>query len=199
MKKLFLLFVTAMLAVGMMAQDELLRFETDSITEDQTTFYQDDNEFQHEIGVIVGGINGVSYKYWITEELAVQADLAVGLTAAPGKMYTQGQFILKGTNPQYDFTLNPNLEYHFTMRDNFLFYLGGGINLGLVSDLTNTNPETILGKFGINAVFGYAMHFDQFVLALDFRPGYGLGFYEGRTLDFHFFDWKLGLALRYRL
>lgn len=174
MKRLSFIFIAAMMAASVTAQ--------------------------HEIGLIAGGINGVSYKYWCSEKLAVQADLAVGLTAAPGGIYYQGTLFGDGTNPQYDFTLNPNLEYHFPLSSNLQLYAGGGLNLGLVSDLANVNPDLIMGKFGINGIIGLSLFTgNKISLAIDFRPGYGLGFYNADTPHFSFFDWKLGLAVRYRI
>lgn len=155
---------------------------------------------QHEIGVIAGGINGVSYKYWWSERMAIQTDLAVGLTAAPAAMYVQGQLLGTVTNPQYDFTINPNVLFHMPFSDVAHFYTGGGVNLGMVSDMANTAPERILGKFGINAVAGIGFFVsNQVSLSVDFRPGYGLGFANSNAVFVHFFDWKLGLAVRYCL
>ena len=56
MKKLFTLALVALFSASVMAQ--------------------------HEIGAVVGGLNGASYKYWLGSNLAIQTDLAVGLTAA---------------------------------------------------------------------------------------------------------------------
>ena len=55
------------------------------------------------------------------------------------------------------------------------------------------------GKFGINADCGIAFHAKNtpVVVAFDFRPGYGLGFKNSNAVFMHFFDWKLGLAVRY--
>ena len=172
MKRIFIFFAACMMAAGVMAQ----------------------NEF----GIIAGGINGLSFKHWFSAKGAIQTDLAVGLTAAPLGIYTSGQKILSATIPQYDFTLNPNLLGHISIGPMFQLYGGAGVNFGLVSDLNNTNPDLIMGKAGVNAVVGTAINISVMTLALDFRPGYGLGF-RGNTDTFvHFFDWKLGLALRYR-
>ena len=155
---------------------------------------------QHEIGVIAGGINGLSYKYWCSDRLALQADLAVGLTAAPGALYYKGTNLGSGTNAQYDFTLNPNLAYHFPLASQLHLYAGGGVNIGMVSDINNTNPNLIMGKFGANGIIGLSyLTGSNIVLAFDFRPGYGLGFMDASTAHFSFFDWKIGFAVRYRL
>ena len=153
----------------------------------------------HEIGVIVGGINGLSHKYWFSEDLAVQTDLAVGLTAAPMGVYFKGNKLAEGTNSQYDFTINPNLLYHFDLAESLQLYAGAGINFGLMSDINNTNPDFISGKFGVNGSLGLAYNLHPVVLAFDFRPGYGLGFTEDKNPHVSFFDWKLSFAVRYCL
>lgn len=175
MKKIFTLAFVALFSVSMMAQ--------------------------HEIGGIVGGLNGLSYKYWISDNLALQADLAVGLTAGYGGAYFKGNKFGEGELDIYDFTINPNLAYHFDLPSNFKLYLGGGINFGMMSDINNTNTNGILGKFGANGIVGAAYHLGgvPLVLALDFRPGYGLGFQDKDAAHLSFFDWKLGFAVRYAL
>ena len=168
MKKIFLAVVVALFSINAMAQ--------------------------HEIGGIVGGLNGVSYKYWFNDNVALQADLAVGLTRAAGSEY--GHSWNAGV---YDFTINPNALYHFDLPANFKIYLGGGLNFGLVNWLEGGINETVMGKFGVNAVAGlsYDIQAVPLVLAFDFRPGYGLGFRDGGTMNY--FDWKLAFAIRYRL
>jgi len=83
MKKIFTLALVALFSVSMMAQ--------------------------HEIGAVVGGLNGASYKYWLSNDLAIQTDLAVGLTAAYSGVYFKGTKIAEGQMDHYDFMLNPNL------------------------------------------------------------------------------------------
>ena len=152
---------------------------------------------QNEIGIIAGGINGLSYKHWFSETGAIQTDLAVGLTAAPMVIYVNGSRFMSSTNSQYDFTINPNVLAHHSIIPAFQVYAGAGVNLGILSDLSNTNPSNIIGKAGVNVVVGWAVDFSPVVLSLDFRPGYGLGF-QGNLIA-HFFDWKLGFAVRYSI
>ena len=92
---------------------------------------------QHEIGAVVGGLNGLSYKYWFSDNLALQADLAVGLTAAYAGAYYEGTKLGEGQFDMYDFTINPNVLYHFDLPANFKLYCGGGVNLGLMSYIEN--------------------------------------------------------------
>ena len=165
---------------------------------------------QFELGGVVGGMYGVSAKYWFSENLALQGDLAVGLTRAAGAFYYKGEHTPGFDAGMYDFTLNPNVLYHIDLPYDLKFYTGGGMSLGLLSPLENTASKGIMGKFGLNAVAGLSYNLQQvpLVFAFDFRPGYGLGFQgeEGATLGmgkgagamhFSYFDWKLALAVRY--
>ncbi len=151
---------------------------------------------QHEIGAVVGGLNGTSYKYWFNDALALQADLAVGLTQAAAS---------GGSAPLWDFTLNPNALYHFELPANFKVYCGGGVNFGMCSPLITysygygySSGSFLMGKFGINGTAGvsYDIQAIPLVLAFDFRPGYGLMFNSNSNASF--FDWKLAFAVRYR-
>lgn len=185
MKKIFTILVVALMSMSAMAGE-------------------------HEIGAIVGGLNGISYKYWMTDELAVQADLAVGLTqAADGYKDNGGTYHISSWG-MYDFTLNPNALYHIALPADFYAYAGAGASIGFMSylkqlELVDRNP--IDGKFGANVVVGaeYKLSGVPLSFSLDFRPGYGLRFntytndYVRYTDLHHFFDWKLGLAVRYCL
>lgn len=156
---------------------------------------------QFEIGGIVGGLNGVSAKYWFNNNMAIQADLAVGLTAAPTGVYYQGTKLFGDVQVNhYDFMLNPNFLYHFDLISNLKLYTGGGLGLGLMRDDVLI-AYGVVGKFGLNAVAGLAYELPSapIVFALDFRPGYGLMFKDASTAHASMFDWKLGLAVRYKL
>ena len=162
---------------------------------------------QHEIGAIVGGMNGASYKYWFNDALALQADLAVGLTEAYWSQTFNGVTTSR-SDGMWDFVLNPNALYHWDLPvSNLKIYAGGGLSIGLY-DMLKKQPGAstkVAGKFGINAAAGLAYDFDAvpLVLAFDFRPGYGLGFgkEQGSNDMFttHMFDWKIAVALRYKL
>lgn len=179
MRKLSLLFVAAIMTANVMAQ--------------------------HEIGAVVGGLNGASYKYWFSDNLALQADLAVGLTETVARDRFYGEWVGNPINwDVYDFTLNPNVLYHFALPADFKIYVGGGANIGLMGGLNQTyatnNP--VLGKFGLNAMVGacYCFTGAPVAIALDFRPGYGLSFDSSdRNWACHMFDWKLAFAVRYCL
>ena len=156
---------------------------------------------QHEIGAVVGGLTGLSYKYWVNDNIALQADLAVGLTAAPTGAYYRGTDVVGGTFQwnHYDFMLNPSLLYHYDVASGLKLYSGVGVGIGLMQD--GAFYDYVIGKFVANANVGIAYEIPSapVVLALDFRPGYGLGFYNANSAHFSMFDWKLGFAVRYKL
>ena len=169
---------------------------------------------QHEIGVVFGGLDGLSYKYWFNGHVALQADLAVGLT--------QGA-VSGGSMGLWDFTANPNVAYHWDMPAKGLkVYAGGGVNLGMVSVFSigggyggysgygyygaprrakgygyGGGGSNVAGKFGANGIVGVSYNFGNVPLAIaaDFRPGYGLMFVEGATASY--FDWKIAASVRY--
>lgn len=78
-------------------------------------------------------------------------------------------------------------------------------------DYWTKNPDPYSFKFGINAITGVEVHFSSapIALAAEFRLGYGLlvekceaGEFDGTLYhdditSYSFFDWSLGLALRY--
>lgn len=171
-KKVFVLLVAVLMAANVMAQ--------------------------HEIGVVVGGMNGVSHKYWFNDALALQTELAVGLTAAPTREVEYGiKNLFSETYSLYDFTINPNVAYHFTLPQNIQLYAGAGVSLGLMGFLEY--PDGVMGEFGINALVGAAYQYNKWVFALDFKPGYGHGFDKEPDFYLASFDWKLAFAVRYRL
>lgn len=128
MKKIFLAVVVALFSINVMAQ--------------------------HEIGGVVGGLYGLSHKYWFSGALAVQTDLAVGLTQA-ATMVDYGEMGGKKSTSFgiYDFTINPNVEYHWALPvENLKIYAGGGINFGLYDNLA---------KASYSAAYAYAELYQQ--------------------------------------
>lgn len=169
------------------------------------------NAQQHEIGAVAGGLNGASYKYWFSESLALQADLAVGLSAPVGRMHIKGTYSgidISGvsgftTYSSWDFMANPNVAYHWEVLDNFFVYAGGGTSIGFMGDLT-ASPNYVFFKWGLNALGGVEYKLSEIPLALafDFRPGYAISV-DNSTSGVHkhinMFDWKLAVAVRYCL
>jgi hypothetical protein len=170
---------------------------------------------KHEIGILVGGMYGLSHKYWFTDHLALQTDLAVGLTYFENIEYEERVYSYYDHRYVYDycsfssifdFTLNPNVTYNFTLPRNFYIYAGGGVSLGYLSNIGyidrwyGSDQRVHMGKFGINAMIGteYVFANKPISLALDFRPGYGLAFRDSYYMPTcHYFDWKLAFSLRY--
>ncbi len=156
--------------------------------------------YTHSVGAVVGSRNGVQYKGFILgiDHLALQADLGINLL--------QTQFGREGI-PSYSesawiLEVNPNLVYQSTLATwgfgDLDIMTGGGLSLGMRSNLEGYKYGYLYnGKFGINALVGIELGFNDMplVLGFDFRPGYGMTFQDeyGRS----FFDWSLNVGLRY--
>lgn len=177
--------------------------------------------YTHSVGVSVGGINGFSYKGFVfgNENLALVADLGVGLTASPvtSVLRVEGQsttYKPEGvTISIWDFSLNPNIVYQNPIAKGFSWFVGGGASIGMAKDFAEAykgdrysySDSDLCGKFGVNAIGGAEYKFADLplVIGMDFRPGYGLLFRDNKEHGFtshftgHYFDWKLCASVRY--
>ena len=172
MKKLFFSLVALIFATASMAQN-------------------------HEIGLVVGGLNGLSYKQHMTKNFAIQADLAVGFQSTQLGIMGDGDYIPLQADI-FDFMLNPNFLYHKDLKYGIYAEFGGGVSAGLMQTLHTINPAT-LGKFGINAMAAVGYKMDKLPLAfgLDFRPGYAMSINVPMELLLNQFDWHLAASVRY--
>ncbi len=158
--------------------------------------------YKHSIGVVVGTFYGTSYKTFLTDKLALQADFGVKLNTVVEK-YTIWWFS-GSTSGQtwiaWDLELNPNLMYQSSIGNTGLsWFAGGGLSLGyaFVQQYRDFTVHSDFGKFGINAIGGVEYTFSSIPLSLqfDFRPGYGLLFDSDYNRSC--FDWTIGIGARY--
>lgn len=155
--------------------------------------------YQHSVGLVVGSLNGVSYKTFVGENFAVQADLAFGVVATQG-----GTEVATGEVRYWDFQVNPNAYYQKEVASfswgTLSAYGGGGLSIGMAKFLGSYSMP-LMGKWGINAIAGVECGVNNLpiVFALDFRPGYGMLFYGeyGYTMTVNTFDWALAASVRY--
>ena len=172
MKKIFFSLVVLIIATTSMAQNQ-------------------------EFGLVVGGLNGLSYKKHMTEHFSIQTDLAVGFQSTQLGIMGDGDYIPLQADI-FDFILNPNFLYHKDLKHGIYAEFGGGLSAGLMQTLHTINPAT-LGKFGINAMaaVGYKMDKLPLVFGLDFRPGYAMSINVPMELLLNQFDWHLAASVRY--
>lgn len=182
---------------------------------------------------MVGSFTGFTYKQFLTERIALQSDLGIGIQATGGGLgvtpFQDGVPLslykyerLKGfTISMYDFVINENVLYQVPIKETGCSYiLGGGMSLGYGSPYKMTksgmsnwqtegtdsgNPELCF-KYGINVYIGveYKVPDAPITFGADFRPGYGLlathHDLEGNrseSIQYHFFDWRLAVSMRY--
>ena len=164
--------------------------------------------YKHSIGVVVGTMDGVSYKTFFSENLALKADLAYKYTVTYGGKYDYGYGYSSYNSYVSTFELNPNFLYQKNITSfgwgDLDWYAGGGVSIGYAfggygySYGYGYGRGYGLGKFGVNASGGVELALTGKVpLAFDsdFRPGYGLLFGRGGTGSY--FDWALTFGVRY--
>ncbi|MEE0973658.1 MAG: hypothetical protein U0L34_06035 [Paludibacteraceae bacterium] len=179
MKKIILLISMAFIATG-------------------SLFAQDYNQ---SVGLVVGSLNGLSYKKFIKENVAVQTDLAFGLVATRASGYYAG-YVIHGSENFWTFQLQPNLYYQKNVLNtdwgNIAALVGGGMSLGYAEEF---GSDLSMGKWGVNAIAGveFILNNSPITVGLDFRPGYGLLFASQPygVITAHIFDWTLAASVRY--
>ena len=152
----------------------------------------------NEVGLLVGGLNGLSYKKMMSENFAIQTDLAVGFqrTSIDGLGDSE---LITATADLFDFVINPNFLYNKELKHGIYAFAGGGASVGLAQGLpTGYNPITF-GKFGLNAMIGagYKLADLPLTFALDFRPGYAMLLNVKTETLLSIFDWHLAASVRY--
>ena len=179
------------------------------------------NPYVHSLGGVIGGLNGVSYKGFIfgIPGLALQADLGVRLSVL-GPRVSSTLMSAAGSssaNVKWDrsyfyftFEANPNIVYQDLIYNDRPFWLswyaGGGVSLGLMEYGLVNDLSGIGGKFGFNGIGGLelGLRTAPVIFDLDFRPGYGMGFWTGTmsvgkyTSIMSFFDWAITASIRYQ-
>ena len=155
--------------------------------------------YKQSVGLVVGSFNGFSYKRFMSENVALQADLGFGLLATQGSIGMVGyEGLISVVENHWSFYLNPNMYYQKTFHEenwgDISAFVGGGLSLGLASEFQNS---AVFGKWGFNAIAGIEFSLDDapFVFGLDFRPGYEMMF--GHGLYGNFFDWAITASARY--
>lgn len=151
-----------------------------------------------EVGLVVGGFNGLSYKKMMSENFAIQTDLAVGFQRTSIDWLGDSELIT-ATADLFDFVINPNFLYNKELKHGIYAFAGGGASVGLAQGLhASPNPITF-GKFGLNAMIGagYKLADLPLTFALDFRPGYAMLLNVKTETLLSIFDWHLAASVRY--
>ena len=154
----------------------------------------------NEIGLVVGGLNGLSYKKMMSEDFAIQTDLAVGFQRTSMDWLGDSELITAPAD-LFDFVINPNFLYNKELKYGIYAFAGGGASVGLAQGLLHVghyDPITF-GKFGLNAMIGagYKLADLPLTFALDFRPGYAMLLNVKTETLLSIFDWHLAASVRY--
>lgn len=124
--------------------------------------------YDNSIGAVVGLLEGVSYKGFVTEHFAIQADAG----------YSIWNYYVGGS-----LKINPNFMYEQEIKNGWFWFAGGGVNFGWsvwrdyywdgVKEHTMRDSYYHPVYFGINAIGGAEYKFARIPLTLqaDIRPG----------------------------
>ena len=86
--------------------------------------------YKSSVGLVVGSYNGFSYKTFVSENVALQADLGFGLLATQGSVGVVGyEGLIYGVEKHWSFYANPNLycqkEFYNTDWGGISAFIGG--------------------------------------------------------------------------
>lgn len=165
------------------------------------------------IGAVVGTMEGASFKMFLTDNLALQADLGISLSSFRYE-YDYYGYAGRGTSskPFWAIELNPNLMYESTIKDwnvgGLYWFAGGGIGIGyVITDVYDWwsddyhDPHYTWNranfKLGVNAIGGVEFAFKKIPLTtqVDVRPGVGFLFADGWNKAF--FNYGVNASVRY--
>lgn len=145
-----------------------------------------DAPYKHSVGGVVGFIDGFSYKGFLLNNLAIQADAGFGIGF-----------------PYMNTKVNVNLMYEKYIKKGFYWFAGGGVSggyaFGGVATFLGTTFNSY-GLLGVNAIGGAEYKFAKIPLTLqaDIRPG--VGFYLNSSDHPVGFDYNfLNISARYTL
>lgn len=158
-------------------------------------------DYKNSAGVIVGSFNGLSYKTFVSDNFAIQADLGFGFISTRGTIKFDG-FKYSGKEDAWTFQINPNIYYQknfFNVESvNIAGFIGIGTSLGYAEEY---GSSLAIGKWGLNAITGIEFILNKLpiTVGLDFRPGYGLMFCKENNIaiNMNIFDWALAASVRY--
>ncbi len=143
-----------------------------------------DAPYKHSVGGVVGFIEGFSYKGFLLNNLAIQADAGFGIGF-----------------PYMSTKVNVNLMYQGYIKKGFYWFAGGGLSGGYAFGGAATIFGTTFnsyGLLGVNAIGGAEYKFAKIPLTLqaDIRPG--VAFHMNRSVFKPYFDYNfLNISARY--
>ena len=181
--------------------------------------------YKNSIGLNVGTMEGLSYKGFLNQNVALVLDLGINFIKTPGLVVDIDKYdgvkeksLTKGwTYGIWEFEFNPNIVFQKEIKSwdkvGLSWFAGAGASIGMMKPTSasyngwsfNLSYDKVFGKWGINAIGGMEMNFSKapIALSLDFRPGYGMMFRTEQKKNYtntmlaHFFDWKIVAAVRY--
>ncbi len=159
--------------------------------------------YKMSIGGIVGSMEGASFKMFLADKIALQADFGIKFVATSTSQRDPYLGRYRYVYSYGSLEVNPNVVFQNAINTwnagGLYWFAGGGLSIGYAFGLGYRYGYGLgsNGKFGVNATGGTEFAFTKIPLTVqfDFRPGYGLLFRKGGHASH--FDWTLGLSARY--
>ncbi len=213
MKKFCFVAVAALMSIGMQAKEEPSSFEKHSAT-----------ARPHSVAITLGSVEGVSYRYFVNEHVAVQTNLmwkylsTYGTTVSRQTLDVMGKSQTSRTSQWgklrgWTAEVNPNFIYQTTVRawawGSLYWNSGVGVGMGVAQDWRMPADYPLWGKFGINTISGLELSFCKYPISVftESFAGYGLLWnnYEVHLFGAtsltrscnHFIDWGSGIGIRF--
>ncbi len=168
---------------------------------------------QQSVALNIGSVNGISYRIFLTEHLALQPVIAWrwvdthGTTVLYPNNFTPLPDNLGWGKVRFWTTdINPNIVYQTPVHPwewgSLYWNSGGGINAGLARIYRPQTPEIWGGKVGINSISGFELAFNKPSISIFMESYLGYGFLwsnytDTSTLASHFIDWGSDIGIRY--
>ncbi len=180
---------------------------------------------QHSIAFTFGSVDGISYRYFIDEQCAIQTNIMWKYLSTYGTTVSYLTTDVNGVaetsrtsqwGKLYGWTteVNPNFIYQSTIHNwkkcSLYWNSGAGISLGIAQDWGKPKDYPLWGKFGVTTISGFELTFNKVPLSIftESFAGYGLLWnsheeylYGITSLSYstnHFIDWGSDIGLRIR-
>ncbi len=219
MKKICFIMCAVLMSIGVQAAEQ-------STAIDSTAWLiRSPRTAPHSIAFTFGSGDGISYRYFIDEQWAIQTNIMWKYLSTYG---TKVSYLSKDVNGTlecsrtsqwgklYAWTaeVNPNFIYQSTIHDwkkcSLYWNSGAGMSVGMAQDYQMPNDYPLWGKFGITTISGFELAFSKVPLSIftESFAGYGLlwnsyehSLYGITSLAYstnHFIDWGSDIGLRVR-
>ncbi len=210
MKKFCIIAMAVLVSIGMQAKEQQTPAEKHSSTAKP-----------HSVALTFGSLDGISYRYFLNEHMAIQTNLMWKYLTTHGTTVSYLTTNENGTSRTSQWgklhawtaEINPHLIYQTTIHawdwGSLYWNSGVGVGMGVAQDFKMPKDYPLWGKFGVDVISGFELAFIKCPVTIftESLVGYGLlwNSYETQLAGVtsltrsqnHFIDWGSGLGIRF--